>query len=181
MKPALADLPPSADNPAERRKLMAQARRQQRWQRLAGVAGIAIISFLCLDFVYARGPAALSPAEPVAAPNGAVMLPLARLNDGLLHRFGFSENGKSLRFFVVKINPDRLGVAFDACENCGDQGYYQEAGAIFCMNCVAEINPSTIGLLGGCNPIPLPHTVQADSLRIAVDDLREGMKYFRQP
>jgi uncharacterized membrane protein len=48
------------------------------------------------------------------------------------------------------------------------------------MNCVAEINPSTIGLEGGCNPIPLPHTVQADSLRIAVEDLREGMKYFRQ-
>ncbi len=181
VKPALAGAPASANNPAERRKLMAQARRQQRWQRLAGVAGIVIISFLCLDFVYARGPAALSPAEPVAAQNHAVVLPLAGLNDGLLHRFSFGENGKSLRFFVVKIDPDRLGVAFDACENCGDQGYYQEAGAIFCMNCVAEINPSTIGLGGGCNPIPLPHAVQADTLRIVVDDLRDGMKYFKQP
>jgi uncharacterized membrane protein len=181
MKPVLVGSSASTNNPAERRKLMAQARRQQRWQRLAGVAGIAIISFLCLDFVYARGPAALSPAEPVAAQNHVVVLPLARLNDGLLHRFSFGENGKSLRFFVVKIDPDRLGVAFDACENCGDQGYYQDAGAIFCMNCVAEINPATIGLGGGCNPIPLTHEVQTDSLRIMVDDLREGMKYFRQP
>jgi uncharacterized membrane protein len=181
VKPALAGSSTSLNNPAERRKLRAQAQRQQRWQRLAGAAGITIISFLCLDFVYARGPAALPPAEPVAAQNHAVILPLTRLNDGLLYRFSFGENGKSLRFFVVKIDPDRLGVAFDACENCGDQGYYQEAGAIFCMNCVAEINPSTIGLGGGCNPIPLAHLVQADSLRIAVDDLRDGMKYFRQP
>jgi uncharacterized membrane protein len=180
-KPALAGSPASANNPAERRKQMAQARRQQRWQRLAGVAGIAIISFLCLDFVYARGPAVLSPAETVTPQNGAMVLPLARLNDGLLHRFSFGENGKSLRFFVVKIDAERLGVAFDACENCGDQGYYQEAGAIFCMNCVAEINPATIGLEGGCNPIPLPHAVQAGSLRIMVDDLREGMKFFKQP
>jgi FTR1 family protein len=180
-KPALAGSSASPDNPAERRKLMAQTRRQQRWQGLAGVAGIAIISFLCLDFVYARGPAALSPVEPVAAQNGAVVLPLARLNDGLLHRFIFDENGKSLRFFVLKIDPDKLGVAFDACENCGDQGYFQDAGAIFCMNCVAEINPSTIGLGGGCNPIPLAYMVKTDSLRIMVDDLRDGMKYFRQP
>lgn len=181
VKPALAGSPASPANPAERRKLMAQARRQQRWQRLAGVAGIAIISFLCLDFVYARGPAALSPAKPVAAHNGVVVLPFASLKDGLLHRFSFGENGKSLRFFVVKIDADRLGVAFDACENCGDQGYFQDAGAIFCMNCVAEINLSTIGLGGGCNPIPLAYEVQADTLRIAADDLRDGMKYFRQP
>jgi FTR1 family protein len=191
-KPALAAASAAADNPAERRKLMAQAQRQQRWQRLAGVAGIVIISFLCLDFVYARGPATLSPAERVTPQNNAVVLPLAKLDDGLLHRFSFSADGKSVRFFVMKIEPDKFGVAFDACENCGDQGYYQgpdfqsknderRVGAIFCMNCVAEINPATIGLGGGCNPIPLSYTIQADTLRITVDDLRAGMKYFKQP
>jgi len=167
-------------NPAERRKLMARAQRQQRWQRVAGIFGIVIISFLCLDFVYARGPAALSPAEPVTAQNTAVALPVSRFADGLLQRFSFSEDSKTLRFFVVKLAADKFGVAFDACENCGDQGYYQEGGAIFCLNCVAEINPATIGLGGGCNPIPLAHITRNDTLRLHVDNLRAGMKYFKQ-
>jgi FTR1 family protein len=171
--------PMTANNPAERRKLMARSQRQQRWQRFAGIMGIVVISFLCLDFVYARGPITLSPAEPVTLQNDAVSLPLAKFNDGLLHRFGFSENGKSLRFFVVRLADDKTGVAFDACENCGDQGYYQEGPVIYCLNCVAEINPSTIGIAGGCNPIPLNHTIQNDTLRIAVDDLRAGMKFFK--
>jgi FTR1 family protein len=176
--PALA----AADNPAERRKQMARAQRQQRWQRVAGIFGIVIISFLCLDFVYARGPAALSPAEPVTPQNHAVAFPLSRrFADGRLQRFSFSEDGKTSRFFVVRLGPDKLGVAFDACENCGDQGYYQEGAVIFCLNCVAEINPATIGLGGGCNPIPLSYNVQTDTLRLAIDDLRAGMKYFKQP
>jgi len=171
----------AVENPAERRKLLASVQRQQRWQRVAGVFGMIIISFLCLDFVYAGGPKSLSPAEPVTVQNDEVAFPVSRFADGQLQRFSFHESAKPLRFFVVKITPERLGVAFDACENCGDQGYYQEGGAIFCMNCVAEINPSTIGLGGGCNPIPLAHDMQIDTLRIAVDDLRAGLKYFKQP
>lgn len=168
-------------NPAERRKLLASAQRQQRWQRVAGIFGIVIISFLCLDFVYARGPATLSPAEPVTPQGQLVQFPVAKFDDGQLHRFSFDENGRKLRFFVIKVAPDRLGVAFDACENCGDQGYYQENQMIFCLNCVAEINPATIGIGGGCNPIALAHAVANDTLRIATDDLRAGMKYFKQP
>jgi FTR1 family protein len=168
-------------NPAERRKLLARAQRQQRWQRVAGICGIVIISFLCLDFVYARGPAALSPAEPVTAQNNAVAFPISRFADGLLQRFSFNDGAQTLRFFVIKLAPDKFGVAFDACENCGDQGYYQEGGAIFCLNCVAEINPATIGLGGGCNPIPLNHITRNDTLHLSVDDLRAGMKYFKQP
>jgi len=175
--PALAKV----DNPAERRKLIARAQRQQRWQRVAGIFGMVIISFLCLDFVYARGPATLSPAEPVTAQDKAVAFPISRFADGLLQRFSFTDDGKTSRFFVVRLAPDKFGVAFDACENCGDQGYYQEGGAIFCLNCVAEINSATIGLGGGCNPIPLSYGVQIDTLRIAIDDLRAGMKYFKQP
>jgi FTR1 family protein len=181
-QPALAGSAISAtNNPAERRKLMAHARQQQRWQRLAGVSGLLVISFLCLNFVYARSPATLSPAKPVAPQNNTVSLPVSTLEDGLLQRFSFTENGKTLRFIVLKTGENKFGVAFDACENCGDQGYYQDGGAIICMNCVAEIIPSTIGLTGGCNPIPLPFAVAVDTIRITVDDLREGMKYFKQP
>jgi len=168
-----------SSNPAERRKLMANAQRQLRWQRLAGVFGMVILSFICLDFVYARGPAMLSPAEAVTPQDGAVALPVSRFDDGVLHRFSFTDEGKTLRFFVIKIDQNKLGVAFDACENCGDQGYYQEGALIFCLNCVAEINPSTIGIGGGCNPIPLNYKMQNDTLHLSVDDLRAGMKYFK--
>jgi FTR1 family protein len=167
-------------NPAERRKLLAQAQRQQRWQKLAGVFGIVVISSLCLDFVYARGPVALSPAEPATLCDNFVLLPIARFADGKLHRFSFADGEKKLRFFVIKINQEQLGVAFDACENCGDQGYYQEGPVVYCLNCVAEINPPTIGIGGGCNPIPLAHTIQNDTLRITVEELRAGMKFFKQ-
>jgi uncharacterized membrane protein len=166
-------------NPAERRKLMANAQRQLRWQRLAGVFGMVILTFICLDFVYARGPATLSPAEAVTPQDDAVALPISRFDDGSLHRFSFTDAEKTLRFFVIKIDHNKLGVAFDACENCGDQGYYQEGTMIFCFNCVAEINPSTIGIGGGCNPIPLTYKMQNDTLHLSVDDLRAGMKYFK--
>ena len=174
--PALAAIA----NPAERRKLLASAQRQLRWQRVAGICGMLIISFLCLDFVYARGPQALSPAEPVSGQNDEVALPVSRFADGTLQRFSFMDGNQTLRFFVVKLAADRLGVAFDACENCGDQGYYQEGAAIYCSNCVAEINPATIGIGGGCNPIPLPHVITADTLRLTLAELRAGMKYFKQ-
>ncbi|MDZ7362439.1 MAG: Fe-S-containing protein [candidate division KSB1 bacterium] len=166
-------------NPAERRKLMANVQRQLRWQRLAGIFGMVILTFICLDFVYARGPAVLSPAEPVTPQDGVVALSISRFEDGALHRFSFTDAEKTLRFLVIKIDQNKFGVAFDACENCGDQGYYQEGAAIFCLNCVAEINPSTIGIGGGCNPIPLSHEVQNDTLHLRVDDLRAGMKYFK--
>ncbi len=166
-------------NPAERRKLMANAQRQLRWQRLAGAFGMVILTFICLDFVYARGPATLSPAEAVTPEDGAVALPVSRFDDGALHRFSFADAEKTLRFFVIKIDQNKFGVALDACENCGDQGYYQEGAVIFCMNCVAEINPSTIGIGGGCNPIPLTYKMQNDTLHLSVDDLRAGMKYFK--
>jgi len=168
-------------NSAERRKLIAQAQRQQRWQRLAGVLGIVVISFLCLDFVYARGPVTLSPAEPVTPQDNLVQFPVTKFADGQLQRFSFEENGEKLRFIIIKIDQDKLGVALDACENCGDQGYYQEGQVVFCLNCVAEINPSTIGIGGGCNPVPLAHAIQNDTLCITVDDLRGGMKFFKQP
>ena len=169
------------ENPAERRKLLASVKRQQRWQRVAGIFGMLIISFLCLDFVYAGGPQALSPAEPVALQNAEITFPVSRFADGRLQRFSFHDGDKGLRFFVVKLTAARLGVAFDACENCGDQGYYQENSTIFCMNCVAEINPSTIGIGGGCNPVPLAHLIQNDTLRVSAAALRAGLKYFKQP
>lgn len=175
--PALAGV----ENPAERRKLLANAQRQQKWQRVAGIFGMLIISFLCLDFVYASGPQALSPAAPVALQNDAITFPVSQFADGQLQRFSFNDGDKRLRFFVVKLMVNRLGVAFDACENCGDQGYYQENGIIFCLNCVAEINPATIGIGGGCNPVPLAHTIANDTLHVSAEALRAGFKYFKQP
>jgi FTR1 family protein len=174
-RPAVA-----ADNPAERRKQQARMHQQRRWQRAAGVSGLLIISLLCLNFVYASGPATLSPATPVTQQNNNVYIATAAIVGGTLYRYSFAEAGKALRFIAIKTG-GKIGLAFDACENCGDQGYYQDGAAIYCLNCVAEIVPSTIGLTGGCNPIPLPFEIAADTLRISVDDLREGMKYFKQP
>ena len=54
----------------------------------------------------------------------------------------------------------------DACEICGDQGYYEEAGAVTCRNCSAPINLPTLGQTGGCNPIPVRSQVEGDKLLV---------------
>jgi uncharacterized membrane protein len=69
-------------------------------------------------------------------------------------------------------------VAFDACEICGNQGYYQKGPNVICKNCASAINIPTIGQTGGCNPRPLPSRVDGDQLVIPADKLLAGSKYF---
>lgn len=74
----------------------------------------------------ASQPPRLSEAQPVLlADDEMVHIPLEQVKDGKLHRFVWvADDGKAVRFFVINRYPDklRLGVVFDACLLCGDQG-----------------------------------------------------------
>jgi uncharacterized membrane protein len=96
------------------------------------------------------------------------------VSDGHLHRFIEPESG--VRFILLKT--DKLYVAFDACEICGSQGYVEESGALICLNCAADINPATIGAGGGCNPIPLPAEIGADTVVISLQELKKKQSMF---
>jgi high-affinity iron transporter len=158
---------------AEKRLQLAQQRRQKIWRNSAAVLSLLIVVFITLDFVYGQ-TRTLSDPVAVTPVDGKIEIPATTVSDGNLHRFIVPDSG--VRFILMKT--DKLYIAFDACEICGSQGYVQEAGAIICLNCAADINPATIGQGGGCNPIPLPSTQIGDNVVIDLKDLQQQESIF---
>jgi FTR1 family protein len=163
----------------ERRLALARIRRERRWRTLLASAGILIVASLGLSFALTRPPAAIDPPSILGADtDGLVRLPKAGLEDGHLHRFGVSIDGTVVRFFVMKSGA-RLVPAFDACIVCGAYGYAETKGRLVCLACAADINPSTLGVPGGCNPIPLTHVDSGSEITIRSEDLRAELDAFR--
>ncbi|HEX4274732.1 MAG TPA: Fe-S-containing protein [Bryobacteraceae bacterium] len=148
------------------RKAQWSARRERLWMTASCAASCIFILLITAEFVYTRQATALSPAEPVAFQNGAVRIPVASVSDGILHRFQLEDGGVSVSFIVMQKADKTLATALDACEICGKQGFYQKGNEIICRNCGSAIVPSTIGVKGGCNPIPLKSHVDGDMLVI---------------
>ncbi len=168
-------------NPAEQRLLRAQQRRQRLARQVGGVLGILILSGLGLHHVYGEAAPSLSAATPVETSGDAVRIPLASVADGNLHRFVAELDGVAVRFIVVVAgDPGHVGTAFDACEICGNQGYYQDGPTILCLHCRSAVYAPSIGQGGGCNPIPLPSRIEGGQVVIALDALRDGVRRFRQ-
>src|ERR1017187_9803789 len=47
-----------------------------------------------------------------------------------------------------------------------------------CKNCAAPINPQSVGMPGGCNPIPLKAQVTDDAVIVSEADVAAGRHYF---
>ena len=144
------------------------------------VASCVFILLITAEFIYARQSTALSVSEPVTLDNGAVRIPVTSVSDGILHRFELQDEGVNVRFIVIEKADRTLATAFDACDICGTQGYYQKGPEVICRNCGSEIVISTIGTKGGCNPIPLRSHVDGATLVIDGDALESGTKIFRK-
>ncbi|HEY0282002.1 MAG TPA: Fe-S-containing protein, partial [Rhizomicrobium sp.] len=71
-----------------------------------------------------------------------------------------------------------IGVVYDACAICGDAGYLQRGDEIICLACNVRLFRPSIGKPGGCNPIPLPHTVRNGVIVIAASALEGGAHLF---
>ncbi len=177
----------------ERRLALAGIRRDRLWRRLFAAAGIVVIGSLGVSYAFSRLPHAIDPPRILAVEGnaeggeaggegsgegGVVRIPKAGLDDGHLHRFGVPIDGTVVRFFVMK-SGSRVVPAFDACQVCGAYGYVETKGRLVCLACAADINPTTIGIGGGCNPLPLAHRDEGGDLVIAVKDLRAEAKAFR--
>lgn len=160
------------------RKAQWSARRERVWMIASCVASCAFILMITAEFIYAKQSTALSAAVPVTLDNGAVHIPVATVSDGILHRFALTDQGTEIRFFVIQTGENKLATAFDACEICGTQGYYQKGPQMICRNCGSEIIPSTIGTRGGCNPIPLESHLEGATLVINEKDLNPGERIF---
>lgn len=90
--------------------------------------------------------------------NGYVYIPYSMVEDGHLHRFGYETlDGYNTRVIVVLKPNMTYGVGLDACETCGEAGYYERDGDIICKRCDVVMNKATIGMKGGCNPIVISY------------------------
>jgi FTR1 family protein len=169
----------AAQEGPQRRLAVAALRRETRWRRALAAAGVAVIAALTVSHAFSRLPAALDAPTMLRpeADGGVVRLPAAGLDDGHLHRFGVEVGGTVVRFIVMKAN-GKLVAAFDACSVCGARGYLERKGRLVCLACAADINPSSFGASGGCNPIPLRFTQDAEALAVAVADLQPQAKSF---
>jgi high-affinity iron transporter len=162
---------------AEHRATLHAARRDKLWTAAVCSTTLIFIMAITAEFIYANGQTALSPATPVTDSGGIIRIPLAEVSDGELHRFSYQGTDISARFIVIKTG-DHIGTAFDACVICGSQGYYQKGPHVFCKNCTAEIYAPSIGVTGGCNPVPLTSHVSDTDLQINVTDLAAGNRLF---
>lgn len=168
-------------NPAEVRKLRAGHRSVYRFGTCALVCGLCVVLTITAIRAHAERGVEISPAKDVPAENGRILLPLAVVGDGNLHRFQHKvPSGVTVRFIVIKKSETAYGVGLDACEICGPTGYYQRKDQVVCRLCDVVMNKSTIGFPGGCNPIPFPFGLEESSLVIRVEDLEKvGGRVFR--
>lgn len=166
----------SAGSRADQRLVLAQQRRQKSWRTTAAVLSVAIVLFIAYDFVYGQSKRTITAPVAVAAINNEVRIPVSQVSDGKLHRFILE--GTPVRFLVLQVG-GKLLTAFDACEICGSQGYIQEGSNVVCLNCAADINTSTLGEGGGCNPIKLVSEVQGEQVVIRVEHIKKETKRFQ--
>ena len=171
------------DNPAQHRKLKA---RNRHWRRVA--AGVLVCVALCtviMTVVKTNDTKQVELSAPEAytvdQEAGVILVPMEAVSDGHLHRFEYkTEKNINVRWIVVKKpGSASFGVGLDACEVCGNAGYFERSGQIICKRCDVVMNINTIGFKGGCNPIPLAYEVKDGNLVFKLSDIIAGEKEFR--
>jgi len=171
---------PVPDSPAQRRKAAWSARRERLWMVSVYASSFVFIMLITAQFIYAKSLSTLSPATEVTFVNGKTSIPLKQIYDGDLHRFQARENGVEVRFFLYQKPDGKVATVLDACEICGAVGFFKSSTGVICKNCAAPINPQSVGMAGGCNPIPLQATVTDDAVIISEGDLAAHSRVFEK-
>ncbi|MGH9813797.1 MAG: Fe-S-containing protein, partial [Candidatus Acidiferrales bacterium] len=99
--------------------------------------------------------------------------------DGALHRFRFTHQRTSIRFFVATRPDGQLAVRLEACTICGAHPYFRDGDDVVCRNCAASIPLAFIDTPGGCNPVKVEARVEGEELVIPVASLLGGEHFFR--
>ena len=167
-------------SPAARRKAAWSARRERLWMISVYASSFVFIVLVTAEFIYAKSVSALSPATEVTFVNGQVSIPLRSIYDGDLHRFQAKENGVEVRFWLYQKPDGKIASVLDACEICGAVGFYKKGNSVICKNCAAPINPQSVRMPGGCNPIPLQAEVTGDAVIIQEKNIAARSRMFAQ-
>ena len=168
-------------NPAERRKILRKWKVSRRWGNLAAVcAAFMLVSIFVLEPI-ANKPVELSPVEDTEIVDNCVYVPFSAVEDGHLHRFGYvTPNGRHTRFIVIK-RPGSAGygIGLDACDICGETGYFERDGQVVCKLCDVVMNINTIGFPGGCNPIVIEYSLKDSAIWVPIEELINNENVFK--
>ena len=168
-------------NKAQLRKIKARHRNLRRWAVLFIVCAlIAFLNLTVIDVYNSREPAAAPVEDPIFR-DGSALVPFEMVEDGHLHRFGYTTPDGILVTFIVVQKPgsSTYGVGLDACDICGDAGYYEKNDQIVCRRCGVVMNTNTIGFKGGCNPIVFEYTVHDGLIDIPLANLEALQNEFK--
>ena len=167
-------------NPAEYRKILAQAIHKRRWGAGVIIALVLMTTTSSAGSVIANQQAEIVPAVEVKAEAGSVDVDLEVVKDGHLHRFVYrASSGESVRYIVILKGGSAYGVGLDACEICGATGYYERDNQVICKLCDVQMNKATIGTRGGCNPIPIEYSIADGKLKVPQAELEKNAKIFQ--
>jgi uncharacterized membrane protein len=114
-------------------------------------------------------------SRPVVAVNGVVAIPLkapaADLMDGRLYKFSLTHEGEQMRIIIIRKADNTLSVALDACQICPPDGYAQRADHVVCLYCYTPISINSMGLPGGCNPVPLEFVIEGSRVKVELKEI----------
>lgn len=161
------------DNPAQKRKLRAAMRNVRRWACVVlACAVIGIVNLTAVHAINNKKPVE-APVEQCETDNNNMYVDFSQVDDGHLHRFAYiTDKGVEIRFIVIKKpNSSSYGVGLDACDICGEAGYFEREGQIVCKRCDVVMNINTIGFKGGCNPIVIDYEVKDGRIIVPIEGL----------
>jgi uncharacterized membrane protein len=174
--------PRAGGNPAEVRRAKFMTRVRVRLCVFVTLGVAVSLMTVTVGVTYASRKVELSPPVEMPAEGDEIIIPLDVVNDGALHRFVHKVVKESsvtdVRYIVIKKNDTAYGVGLDACDVCGPTGYYQRGTQVVCILCDVVMNIATIGLPGGCNPVPLKFEITGGNMIIKTSDLAAEARRF---
>ena len=180
---------PYATN-AERRKQRALWRSGKRYSVILVLC--FIVAVLCATLFVKLNTVVIREApveDPIITKDSAgndkeLRVTLEMVSDGHLHRFGYTTaDGNPTRFIVVlkQENTGNYGIGLDACEICGEAGYYENKdGQVVCKKCGVVMNKTTIGMKGGCNPIIIDYDIIDGYIIVPVEEMVKNQSRFKK-
>ncbi len=171
-RPSFLESGNGPNTPSARKRLERALKKKLRRWRFGLVLMILISVGLMMGFYVATRPPATTPAEVLVPSGDVVRIPLKNLPEDTLVFYEIDLGDTNVRVFLLR-HRGKVFTLLDACLLCGLKGYYQKGKTVYCRHCSAPITLDTIGVPGGCNPIPLPHTLETGYAIVKVSELKK--------
>ena len=146
---------------------------------IIGLIAFGVLAVVGAGFLLFRNIGS-QPANVASA--AELTFPVTLFEDGKARHYQYqTEDGATIKFFVLKSSDGVMRSAFDTCDVCwrSGKGYYQDGDAMICRNCGRRFASSRINVEeDGCNPAPLRREIVNGKFVIQVKDILDGKKFF---